>query len=50
MADYGKIKDLQEKIKKNRIKIQLEEDYKKREILRLNIKIDELKIEIERLK
>jgi hypothetical protein len=34
----------------NKDKIKLEQDYKKREILRLKIQIDELKIKIERLK
>jgi hypothetical protein len=48
--DLEKIRDLQDKIKDNRLKIQIEDDWKKKEIMRLNIKIDELKIKIERLK
>ena len=36
-------------IKLNKDKMKLEKDYKKREILRLKIMIDDLKIRIERL-
>jgi hypothetical protein len=50
MPDIKKINKLYGTIKLNKNKIILEEDYKKREILRLKIQIDELKIKIERLK
>jgi hypothetical protein len=50
MADIKKINKLYATIKVNKDKIRLEEDYKKREILRLKVQIDELKIRIERLK
>jgi hypothetical protein len=50
MSDVEKINKLYATIKVNRDKIKLEDDYKKREILRLKIQIDELKIRMERLK
>lgn len=50
MIDYHKIKNLQIKIQGNRDKLKIEKDYKKREILNIKIKIDELKIKLERLK
>lgn len=45
-----KINKLNGTIKLNKDKMRLEKDYKKREILRLKIMIDDLKIRIERLK
>jgi hypothetical protein len=45
-----KINKLNGTIKLNKEKMRLEKDYKKREILRLKIMIDEMKIRIERLK
>ena len=45
-----KINKLNGTIKLNKDKMRLEKDYKKREILRLNIMIDDMKIRIERLK
>jgi hypothetical protein len=50
MVDYEKIKQLQVKISKNRDKMINEKEYKKKEILRLKIQIDELKIKLEKLK
>jgi hypothetical protein len=48
--DQDRIRDLKGKIEVNKAKIGNENDFKKKEILRLKIKIDELKIKIERLK
>jgi hypothetical protein len=45
-----KINKLNGTIKLNKEKTRLEKDYKKREILRLKIMIDDMKIRIERLK
>ena len=45
-----KINNLNGTIKLYKDKMRLEKDYKKREILRLKIMIDDLKIRIERLK
>ena len=45
-----KINKLNGTIKLNKEKMRLEKDYKKREILRLKIMIDDMKIKIERLK
>jgi len=50
MPDIEKINKLYGTIKLNKEKIKLEDDYKKREILKLKIQIDEVKIKIERLK
>jgi hypothetical protein len=50
MIDYQKIKTIQEKIDKNKKKLIVETDYKKKEVLKLKIKIDELKIKLERFK
>jgi hypothetical protein len=45
-----KINKLNGTIKLNKEKMRLEKEYKKREILRLKIMIDDMKIRIERLK
>jgi hypothetical protein len=45
-----KINKLNGTVKLNKEKMRLEKDYKKREILRLKIMIDDMKIRIERLK
>ena len=45
-----KINKLNGTIKLNKEKMRLEKDYKKREIMRLKIMIDDMKIRIERLK
>jgi hypothetical protein len=45
-----KINKLNGTIKLNKEKMRLEKDYKKREILKLKIMIDDMKIRIERLK
>lgn len=50
MTDNDKIKELNSKIKINRAKLSVEKDPKERDSLRKKIRIDELKIEIERLK
>jgi|GEM_PF-4351499 hypothetical protein len=50
MINNEKIKELESKIKINRAKLSVEKDPKERESLRRKIRIDELKIEIERLK
>jgi hypothetical protein len=44
-----KIRTIEERIIKNRKRLQEEKDQKKKNILRLRISIDELKIKIERL-
>jgi len=48
--DYQKIKDLMDKIKLNKVKLNIEKDSEKKEKLRRDIMIDELKIRIEKLK
>ncbi len=48
--DTEKINDLMNKIKLNRVKMNMEKDLEKKEELRKKIMIDELKIKIERLK
>ncbi len=48
--DYKKINKLREEINKNKKKLSVEKDYKKRRILGLKMKIDGLKIEMERNK
>lgn len=49
MVDYNKIKKLNIQISNYRDKMNREQDYKKREKLRLKIQIDELKIKLEKL-
>lgn len=49
MIDINKIKKWNEAIKRNKEKLNKELDFKKKEILKLRIKLDELKIQIERL-
>lgn len=49
MIDWNKIKKCTEIIKKNKEKLVLETDFKKREKIKLKIKIEELKIKIEKL-
>ena len=48
--DFEKIKQINERVIKNREKLMKEKDFKKKEILRLRIQIDELKEKLERLK
>jgi hypothetical protein len=48
--DYQKIRQMEDRISKNRLKLMEEKDSKKKEILRLRIGIDELKVKLERLK
>ncbi len=45
-----KIRQIEERIVKNRQKLQTEKDSKKKNILRLKISIDELKVKLERSK
>ena len=45
-----KIRVIEERIVKNRQKLQTESDSKKKNILRLKISIDELKVKLERTK
>ncbi len=49
MIDWNKIKKLEESGKRNKAKLEKEVDYKKKEIIRLKLKIDEIKIKIEKL-
>lgn len=48
--DFKKIRKMEDAIIKNRQKLMNEKDNKKKEILRIKINIDELKVKIERLK
>ena len=48
--DYQKVRQMEDRISKNRLKLMEEKDSKKKEILRLRIGIDELKVKLERLK
>ena len=49
MIDYTKIKKWNETIKRNKEKLEVETEFSKKEILKYKIKIDEIKIKIERL-
>lgn len=49
MVDFNKIKKIEETIKRNKEKLNIEKDFNKREKIKLKIKIEELKIKIERL-
>jgi hypothetical protein len=49
MIDWNKIKKCQANIKINNDKLLTENDFKKREKLRLKIQIEELKVKIEKL-
>lgn len=48
--NYQKTKQIEDRITKNRKKLMEEKENKKREILRLRIGIDELKVKLEKLK
>ena len=48
--NFQKIRKIEDTITKNRKKLSLEKDYKKREILRLRIAIDEYRVKLEKLK
>ncbi len=50
MADYEKIRAIKNKIDGFKVKLRDEEDFKKREELKYKIKIEEIRIKIERLK
>lgn len=50
MIDYEKIRRIKNKIDGYKVKLRDEEDYKKREELKHKIKIEEIRIKIERLK
>ena len=47
--NYQKIRLIEDRITKNRKKLSEEKDYKKKEILRLKIGIDEYRVKLERL-
>lgn len=49
MIDWNKIRKHEGTIKKNNEKLNLEKDFKKREKIKLKIKIEELKVKIEKL-
>jgi hypothetical protein len=49
MIDWNKIRKHEETIKKNNEKLNLQKDFKKRERIKLKIKIEELKVKIEKL-
>ena len=49
MIDWNKIRKHEETIKKNKGKLDIEKDFKKREKIKLKIKIEELKVKIEKL-
>jgi hypothetical protein len=49
MIDWNKIRKHEETIKKNNEKLNLEKDFKKRERIKLKIKVEELKVKIEKL-
>ena len=48
--NFQKIRQIEERITKNREKLMSEKDPKKKEILRVKIQIDELRVKQERLK
>lgn len=48
--DFKKIRKMEDAITKNRQKLMNEKDNKKKEILRIKINIEELKVRMERLK
>jgi hypothetical protein len=48
--DYKKVRQIEDRIAKYRLKLSDEKDNKKREILRLKISIDEYRVKLERLK
>lgn len=49
MVDFNKIRKFEETIKRCKEKLGIEKDFKKREKINLKIKIEEIKIKIERL-
>jgi hypothetical protein len=48
--NFQKVRQISDRVSKNRHKLMNEKDTKKKEILRLKIQIDELKEKLERLK
>jgi hypothetical protein len=48
--NFKKIREIEDRITKNRMKLMEEKDSKKKEVLRLKIGIDEFKVKLERLK
>ena len=48
--NFQKIRQIEDRITKNREKLMNEKDLKKKEILRVKIQIDELRVKQERLK
>jgi len=49
MVDFDKIRKCEVTIKRYKEKLEFEKDFKKRENIKLKIKIEEIKIKIERL-
>jgi hypothetical protein len=50
MIDWNRIKKYEESIKKNKAKLEIEKDFKKREILKLQIQISTINIKLTKLK
>lgn len=50
MINFERIRDLNNSIKKNKDKLKTETEFQKKEVLKLKIQIDDLRIKIERLK
>ena len=48
--NYQRVRQIEDGITRNKKKLTEEKDYKKKEILRLRIGIDELKVKLEKLK
>jgi hypothetical protein len=48
--NFQMIRNIEDRISKNRKKLNEETDNKKKQILRLKIQIDEIKVKLERLK
>jgi hypothetical protein len=48
--NFQKVRQIEERVTKNREKLMNEKDPKKKEILRVKIQIDELRVKQERLK
>jgi hypothetical protein len=50
IMNFQMIRNIEDRISKNRKKLNEETDNKKKQILRLKIQIDEIKVKLERLK
>jgi hypothetical protein len=49
MIDWNKIKKIEDNIKKEKNKLIIEKDFNKKERIKLKIKIEEIKVKIEKL-